>query len=813
MVTTKPLDMRKIFKRNRMIGKNINRFNSKLNESLLEQASKANTSSKKKSLYENYVTTCSSYMEIIPVLENCYKESNYTTLEQFSQYIIENVIPTIKDLNGFIDNIKNRNIGEPTIDKLVECAKMYKSIDRIRLNNTKLQKRFDLSKVYNKHKSIIESCFDICNMTDTYSLSPFIKMNIALEELTYLGFMNGVNITESSIVEPVLEYFLLRENNTMVDIYDYNRAIKESKVLSKPDGLYFNSDTFRYMEELDKEDKLGLNAYKIMSYNDILNKWKMRPKKNIDTLNSVVREFSNNSKAIYEAMKLMADYNRVNDTDHNLFVTINEFNDPECYELCDIESLIEALENIIKYPIISENDYKVYTETLDTMKNDIYTAFKNGEVLDEVDPKDDITFTSNKIDKFKMHNLIVDAQETGEFLDKMSKNECHLTQRLGYDDSKAINESNFRDYIDEDSHISVLVRSYNFKDIDPYTLRENAESVCKCISNILYEKTSEPYVTIGENTIDYYLRTKYEVILSLKEESGIGIGFPDSVKRDFIKEAEYLDIMESIYYKPINFICDKLHDREYAANISTNEFRLLDEMTYSIGYDIDDFVNLIESEANMWTDEIKGIHSSSKDFFIEDNRLYAEVYDNIDNVLSINEEFNLNTVKLAWQGFKTKAKKLGAKEQEICRDADAAFNHLLKGLKSTFTTDHREQIIRGQVTPSLSKMLKMGIALAGLGVVTGSPFIPALTAVAGYAMSKRASHKEKAMILDEIDIELKVVERELSRAESSGSSKKYRALLTIQKNLQREKQRIHYGLQRSGKSIPVSSTAGIGGKD
>ena len=177
------------------------------------------------------------------------------------------------------------------------------------------------------------------------------------------------------------------------------------------------------------------------------------------------------------------------------------------------------------------------------------------------------------------------------------------------------------------------------------------------------------------------------------------------------------------------------------------------------------------------------------------------------------EGVDLNSLKLAWMGFKKKMKGMSAKEKEACRDLDMAFNNLVRGVKSFYqTTDHRERIIKGQVCPSLSKMIKIGISLAALGIASGGITLPAIAAVTGLALSKNASDKERKLILDEIDIELQVVDREIKRVEDNGkSSKKYRALLTYQKNLQREKQRIVYNLSRKGKAIPVKSTAGLGG--
>ena len=60
------------------------------------------------------------------------------------------------------------------------------------------------------------------------------------------------------------------------------------------------------------------------------------------------------------------------------------------------------------------------------------------------------------------------------------------------------------------------------------------------------------------------------------------------------------------------------------------------------------------------------------------------------------------------------------------------------------------------------------------------------------AVSKHSTNKERALLLDEIDIELDALEKEISNAESRNQMKRYRILLTHKKKLQREKQRIKY---------------------
>ena len=159
-------------------------------------------------------------------------------------------------------------------------------------------------------------------------------------------------------------------------------------------------------------------------------------------------------------------------------------------------------------------------------------------------------------------------------------------------------------------------------------------------------------------------------------------------------------------------------------------------------------------------------------------------------------KLNLNAIKLAAMSFGNKIKKLGTKEQEMSRDADITVNHFTKAMKQAMVSDRRESIIRGSVVPSFSKGVKIAIGLAGIAAIpTYGPLLAMITAIGGFAVSKNLTRKERALLLDEIDIELKALDKELSMAENGNDMRKYRKLLTYQKKLQREKDRIRMNIK------------------
>ena len=188
---------------------------------------------------ENYIDLCESWKNIFKSLEVLYKNDQYQLLESSVERIVSNVIPSIRETKECIQYINGLDIGEINKDRLIESVKMFKSIDRIKKNHKMLTERFNIDNIYNsKGKSIRNRIFSICESIDTYKLSPFIKMNIALEEIKLLDFKYHSRLNESVLVESVLDYFLYRSSNTKDDIASYKRAINESKVISEDAMLY-----------------------------------------------------------------------------------------------------------------------------------------------------------------------------------------------------------------------------------------------------------------------------------------------------------------------------------------------------------------------------------------------------------------------------------------------------------------------------------------------------------------------------------------------------------------------------------------------
>lgn len=873
MVST-PLNIaRYVYKR----GRSLERRKS-INENSVAYPNLYNVKSKDIYKYrvESFLRDCIDYKSALSLMETMYDDNQFDILESTVNYTINNIIPTVEssELPICISKISTAAIGDINKDRLTEAATNFKSIDRIIKNHKTITKRFRVDSL--KGKSEKDRVHTVCEMVCTYGRPKYINFNIALEECAYIESINDFitgPMNEDRLVKYITDYFLEFDNNTDKDIQSYRKAIIESKIIS-------NNAACLVPYLMDGAKKNG-------SWWDKLTEWKMDPNKSMESIVELARENYSDISAFKEIINTAKDFARINEMDFNIATVFSEFSNPVNKD---------QAKNILQ--VIKENNVKTSDDLVDSLRY-IWEAEVNDDSYYADGNTVPQTFTSDDIDKFKMHNLITDAQDAGEFIDHAmltsSKESPVKITDGGVGDIGKVNESNIIDYIDEEGYINIPLRHFSHNvDADPNLAYKIIESTAKCVNNILANRNSRVYYSIEDCHFSYSLKSKYKVVLSESQENKRG--FTNFDKKIILYINKYAEAAQEINESCIYDIIDNLKDNmDYAANVSVAEARLVADIIkpYVDESVLETFIGNCYSEGNSKAKEIANtIHESNTEFDIyadhnarmnlcarvmsmnEDAAITPVIKKATSNIkktvgikpkedkdssdkkpTSVSKDLgdddkpkqskaikdnsddlddkdtkeskkddeddseengsygksvkSLNDAKLALKGLQSKGKDLSAKEQEASRDLDMEFNHLLKCIKSLYTTDHREEIITGEVNVSISKILKIAIALAGAGVAAGTVAVPAIGAVTLFALSKHASKKEKQAVLDQIDVELQVLDREISRAESSGSAKKYRQLLMIQKNLQRKRQQIHFGIAKSGKRIPISATAGL----
>lgn len=168
-------------------------------------------------------------------------------------------------------------------------------------------------------------------------------------------------------------------------------------------------------------------------------------------------------------------------------------------------------------------------------------------------------------------------------------------------------------------------------------------------------------------------------------------------------------------------------------------------------------------------------------------------------------------LKLMGKGIGKAGRDVYAKQERLSKAADASFDHFSKSIKNALVSDRREAIIKGSIIPSFSRCVKIGIGLVVLGGVAKSVLIPVITALGAMGVSKHLTKKERILLLDEIDTELQVIEKEIQMADANNQTNKYRELLKCKKELQRQYQRIKFNV-KVGKDL-LPSTVGTPGNE
>lgn len=247
----------------------------------------------------------------------------------------------------------------------------------------------------------------------------------------------------------------------------------------------------------------------------------------------------------------------------------------------------------------------------------------------------------------------------------------------------------------------------------------------------------------------------------------------------FISKSRLKSICETKYYKIKNDTNIKTLDRYVFLDTLKTNIDKLNNSISEVG---------IEDESLLEINKITGIY-----MFIEAmNTLNANSSSPYFLEVSFNNVFNI--VKNKLQEIITT---LSDKEKEICRNIDTSLGNFKNKVEKCMNSGAREQVLKGSVLPSASKILKMALA-GGLVSWLVHPVVAVIGLLGYIGVSKATENKERQLILDEIDTELEMVDRYITAAEQRDDLKAIKNLLTTKKKLQRERLRIKYKMKQHG---------------
>lgn len=484
--------------------------------------------------------------------------------------------------------------------------------------------------------------------------------------------------------------------------------------------------------------------------------------------------------------------------------------------------------------------------------------------------KESTVVTLQEFKKFRFTNLIKAAINLEKYVKAKAKSFFHKKKKKPFKFIKKARNILFGEdvaiepYIQEDGRVDICVDQFYYDEADEYFIKDFLNDVCKEFNDKLMQSNMaemRAYYIFNPGVGELHIKENTRIELTAEEAQSVREAIDPSLElyiealANTDTQMDYLvqesNIKESLYENKMSYDAfEMLVEALSYTGVSKQDVELLehqfesvyDSVTESTDYQTDiekarQLVENFEPANDIIPDEIKleaatvvksileiGPNIKKPDIKKADASKAPDKKkdkdDNKDNGEKESKGFNFdkfsNNLKLGLAGLKAKLGDMGQKEKEASKNLDATAGHFMKAIHDGLVSDRREAIIKGSVIPSFSKCVKNAITLIGIGGVSmllvGNILPAIIVAFGGFALSKHLTKRERLLMLDDIEVELDVVEKEIANAESKNQMKKYRALLRYKKDLQRQYQRIKYNV-RIGKDILPGSATGVYKRD
>lgn len=735
-----------------------------------------------------------------------------------------------------------------------------KVVDRILENHTRIQREFNISKFlsenwYTANKEILFE--KICETVDLFNMKPYGKLNAAIEEATYLFQKTGLSYNEERMVDRMTNYFLMEESLTENDIKDIHKVVTENHCISctgekrkypageilsnymnscnkSTEGLHETVDSILALETVDviRGFKPLLEFFRTV----FVKKHSLSPIITDATIENMMESFQKHSDDIYYRDLLENTYKDI-DTEVGLSeMYLGKFDEEVSSNMLRYrDELLKLKENVT-----NEMDFVYGSNNLSIMMEETIITIPLNEFK--------LVLAVGVLKACKKAGKII----SGALRRLKEKTAGRIKAILIKNKQQNVQESLY-DMLDENHCVDYCVATL---DMDTSSGLSECHTMLQELCDTINEElrydtpTMKAYYMIRSETAEIHLKNNYKVILTEQEKEEFRKTATSEDIDSMMKTMRIQEIVSDI--DPEMNICEKA-TKVFSENPDPELFGLFMESCEIMGID-KSIVESIESRielsnernidfvypARMRLSEYSPVEEVPIDICMEaysimqsifmdtiDGRYLKEDNNNVNKVAGTEKKVKelqqkkedeklekkeetkskvspITTIKLYMQGLKKKIRDLTSKEKQIVNNADASFNRLARSCKDALTSDRRESIIKGSVIPSFSKSCKLAVALAGIARIA-SPATALVTGIAGLVASKHLTKKERALLLDEIDVELEMIEKEIQLAESKNQMKKLRKLMLIRKDMQREYQAIKLNMKTKTDVMPLAT--------
>ena len=661
---------------------------------------------------------------------------------------------------------------EECFDRFSHVAYINEQCDRVLTNHQKLAKRFNLDNVVRKcplnYQSYQDCIYNICSLIETYDIPQGLRYLITLENTMYLMHKNCVPVENSFIVETVTDYFLMSESEDYDiedTIKDLKYVIENSRFFSKEDLScveYLCINEQDIIDQLENEDLYPIEENKV---HDMFLKFKnkktktIKKQQKIDSLKikKTIHDFKKSNKKSIESFKVAISRIFVNSPEG----IINEL--PDIFAFVRLGIVIGgfAINPILGVIVMITNFFlkmKVSRERMEivveqyTKERDNYKKKMNEATDEKKKEKYEKLYKQYKQDVTKLEayrdELYTEAENEKRMEEKYAKeaeengDDFDFDMDFNFDEQTAIEYTGVMATLYEQLSYSnanlIAAISNNISKVSNDDIYNITEAVKLCNDIVDCPR----YVNILE---DELLRSR-----SIQHESYI----PTLQRIDGIKMC--ISDMNQVKYNSL------LESAEYITNDNNiPDIKSIYEVLKCKNDIIDDTIDYLSSynSLNESKDEKKGMSFMSK-------------------------------LKIASQNLKRFALKAKDKDKQLSMKLDSELNRTMKSAKKAMISDSRENIIKGSFLPSASRCIH--IALASGATFLISPVLAIISLIGYIGCSKSLTEKERNLILDDIDIEIKMCDKYMKIAEDKDDLTAVREIMKTKRDLERQRARILY---------------------
>ena len=644
-----------------------------------------------------------------------------------------------------------------------ECTRAI-YCDRILENYNRISKRFNIDRIIQENiyaNGIEDTINEICHLVETYDVPDKVKYNTTLESVWYGFNKNYVDCSNERMVTAITDYYLAKGNNRETCA----KLLEASMIVKKDD---YKGDLEIIQEEEPEEDEntpnneaaiqdnirnyitgdCGVSDIKLnegTSFNSIFEKFRSSDENNKETkLQFLVRKlYSKNVDDIIEGTPSLFNYIRI------VFILGGVALNPV---LGAVAAIADVFISLHMQREETEKMMKFFDKEIETTKKKIATS-KNAEEKDRLTKyKKELQKGKDKINEY-YENMLTDKELDARY-DEDSDSVDSFKDIIGDDDDDDdfkmddddldFNDENFEDFNEAVKFIPIVEKlaeeSNQLALSNPILSRTDLEDILNVYPNLTY-----PICTVSHNK-------------------------PEILRPELLQDFIDTRINEC---KSIN----------YEGFMKYREIYMLKECK-------DLLANPVSRPSRLNT-----ISEAAFNLAI-DNELYKTLYEIRDicqTRTSFTEASFTNSITLASEKLKKTLTKLSDKEKQVSKNIDVAANNTKKAMERALTTDNRESVIKGSILPSASKTIKLAITGAGLAII--NPALAVIGVLGFLGVNKKYKAKERQMVIDELEIELKMCEKYIDIAESKNDMKALKQLLTIQRELERQLQRIKYKMK------------------